>query len=563
MNAPERPPGAALGAREVALAREGAKRSGRTLYDELDAQAGLDARELTAALGRLFGFPVLETRDMDARRPAFDLLPLARAMERDCALLRDTDGQVVAVIHDPFDAAALDRLRAHAAGPVRTALALKSDITAYLVRHEATVRAMDSVDEGSHGAPAARRDVEVLSLSAISADDSTAVRIVNSTLYDALKEGASDVHLKRSTRGMAIKYRVNGVLSAVKNIDGIDLAGQMISRIKVLASLHIDEHRVPQDGKLQVRIANRDIDVRVSIMPTIHGEAAVLRILDKRTVVGADGQLHLDDLGFDVATLSTLRRLIALPYGMLLVTGPTGSGKTTTLYAAISEINDGRDNFLTIEDPVEYELDDVEQIPVNEKQGLTFATGLRSILRHDPDKIMVGEIRDRETAEMAIQAALTGHNVYSTLHANSSFDVFGRLQYMGVDAYSLTSALNGIWAQRLLRTNCPHCSEPSAADGAELAQLGLGVADFAGGSLKRGRGCGDCRGTGYKGRKAIAEVMRMTDAMREMITERRALRDIKALAQREGTRFLREVALDVARRGDTTLEEVLRVTLAA
>ena len=563
MNAPEKPPALALGAREVALARTGAKRSGRSLYEELEAAAGVDPRELTAALGRLFGFPLLETRAMDERRPAFDLLPLAQAQERNCALLRDADGGVVAVIHDPFDAATLDRLRAQAGAQVRTALALKGDIAAYLVRHESTVRAMDSVEAGAQGEPTARRDVEVLSLSAISQDESAAVRIVNSTLYDALKEGASDVHLKRSTRGMVIKYRINGVLTQVKNIDGIDLASQMISRIKVLASLHIDEHRVPQDGKLQVRIGNRDIDVRVSIMPTIHGEAAVLRILDKRTVVGADGQLHLGDLGFDAPTLATLRRLIALPYGMLLVTGPTGSGKTTTLYAAISEINDGRDNFLTIEDPVEYELDDVEQIPVNEKQGLTFATGLRSILRHDPDKIMVGEIRDRETAEMAIQAALTGHNVYSTLHANSSFDVFGRLQYMGVDAYSLTSALNGIWAQRLLRTNCPHCSEAHVPQAAELALLGLTLDDFAGALLARGRGCGDCRGTGYKGRKAIAEVMTMSDALREMITERRALRDIKSLAQREGTRFLREVALDVVRRGHTTIEEVLRVTLAA
>jgi general secretion pathway protein E len=457
----------------------------------------------------------------------------------------------------------VDWLRAHARGPLRLALALGADIAAWLTRHEASVRAMDSFENAGDAASDARRGVEVLSLAAISQDESQAVRIVNSTLYDALKEGASDVHLKRSARGMAIKYRVNGVLSPVKHIDGVELAGQMISRLKVLANLYIDEHRVPQDGKLQVHAAGRDIDVRVSIMPTIHGEAAVLRILDKRTVVGADGHLHLDDLGFDAHTLATLRRLIALPYGMLLVTGPTGSGKTTTLYAAISEINDGRDNFLTIEDPVEYELDDVEQIPVNEKQGLTFATGLRSILRHDPDKIMVGEIRDRETAEMAIQAALTGHNVYSTLHANNSFDVFSRLQYMGVDPYSLTSALNGIWAQRLMRTVCPHCRETVNVGARDLAALGITEDDLRGATLTRGRGCGDCRGTGYKGRKAIAEVMTMTDVLREMIAERRAVRDIKATAAADGTRFLRQAALDMVRAGETTLEEVLRVTLAA
>ena len=565
MNAPDKQgaPAPPLSVAQVAQARLRARSSGRTLIEELEISSGLANRDFVTALARLFGYGVVETRDMDQLQPAFDLLPLAQAQGRNCSLLREADGSLLAVLPDPFDDASIDWLRARAQAPIAIAVALKTDIQAYHVHHEASVRAMDSVQGSGLDALAGRRDVEVLSLSAISQDESPAVRIVNSTLYDALKEGASDVHLKRSARGMMIKYRINGVLSPVKNIDGVDLAGQMISRLKVLAALHIDEHRVPQDGKLQVRSDNRDIDVRVSIMPTIHGEAAVLRILDKRTVVGADGQLHLDDLGFDAPTLKTLRRLTALPYGMLLVTGPTGSGKTTTLYAAISEINDGRDNFLTIEDPVEYELDDVEQIPVNEKQGLTFATGLRSILRHDPDKIMVGEIRDRETAEMAIQAALTGHNVYSTLHANNSFDVFSRLQYMGVDPYSLTSALNGIWAQRLMRTNCPHCSEPYTPTAAELAELALAPAELDGVRLSRGRGCGDCRGTGYKGRRAIAEVMSMTDALREMIAARRPVRDIKALAQRDGTRFLRAVALDMVRRGETTLEEVLRVTLAA
>jgi len=289
----------------------------------------------------------------------------------------------------------------------------------------------------------------------------------------------------------------------------------------------------------------------------------VLRILDKRTVIGADGHLHLDDLGFDGATLKNLRSLIDLPYGMLLVTGPTGSGKTTTLYAAISEVNSGRDNFLTIEDPVEYELDDVEQIPVNEKQGLTFARGLRSILRHDPDKIMVGEIRDRETAEMAIQAALTGHTVYSTLHANNSFDVFNRLAYMEIDPYSLTSALNGIWAQRLLRTNCPHCTTGYTPSQEEIAALGLTEADASGYTFRRGAGCGDCRGTGFRGRKAIAEIMAMTDRLREMIAEKASIIAIKEEARKGGTRFLREAALDMARQGLTTLEEVARVTLSA
>jgi len=548
---------------DVAQARVRARSTGRSVHDEIEMASGLPPRRFTEALGRAFGLTVLETWQMDALTPAFDCLPLTQALERDCALMRDSGGQLVGVYADPFDAAAIDWLCARAIGAFEACLASKADIQAYLIRHEASVRAMDFVQAGAVDGAGGRRNVEVLSLSSISQDESPAVRIVNSTLYDALKEGASDVHLKRAVRGMSIKYRVNGVLASVKGIEGVDLADQMISRLKVLAGLHIDEHRVPQDGKLQVRSDGRDIDIRVSIMPTIHGEAAVLRILDKRTVLGADGHLHLGGLGFNASTLATLRDLIRLPYGMLLVTGPTGSGKTTTLYAAISEINTGRDNFLTIEDPVEYELDDVEQIPVNEKQGLTFATGLRSILRHDPDKIMVGEIRDRETAEMAIQAALTGHSVFSTVHANNSFDVFGRLQYMGVDAYSLTSALNGIWAQRLLRTNCPHCAETCEASPADMTEIGAARYEAFGSRLRRGRGCGDCRGTGYKGRKAIAEVVTMTDALREMITAQQPVRDIKAEVQRLGTRFLREAALDMVARGETTLEEVLRVTLAA
>ena len=551
-----------ISAQEVAAARARALRSGRSVLDEVQTTCGLIDRKFVDALGALFGLGVLETWQMEQMQPAFDRLALAAALERGCVLLRDATGQFVGVYSDPFDDSSIDWLRSRAQGGFLEGLALKADIQAFLMKHEASVRAMDLVeaDSGERGTP--RREVEVLSLSSIGQDESQAVRIVNSTLYDALKEGASDVHLRRNPRGMSIKYRVNGVLAPVKDIDGRSLADQMVSRLKVLAALHIDEHRIPQDGKLQVRSDGRDIDVRVSIMPTIHGEAAVLRILDKRTVVGAEGHLHLGDLGFNPGTLASLRGLIRLPYGMLLVTGPTGSGKTTTLYAAISEVNTGRDNFLTIEDPVEYELDDVEQIPVNEKQGLTFATGLRSILRHDPDRIMVGEIRDRETAEMAIQAALTGHSVYSTLHANNSFDVFGRLKYMGIDPYALTSALNGIWAQRLLRTVCPHCAEWFQATEEEIGQIGQDRHTAAGGRLRRGRGCGDCRGTGYKGRKAVAEVVAMTDGLREMIASQQSLRDIKGEAHRQGTRFLREVALDMVAKGETTLDEVLRVTLA-
>jgi general secretion pathway protein E len=346
-------------------------------------------------------------------------------------------------------------------------------------------------------------------------------------------------------------------------VNGVAVAEQVISRLKVLAELDIAERRVPQDGSFRVESGGREIDLRLSIMPSIHGEDAVIRILDKRTMIEAYGSLSPEALGFDSAALATLRALAGEPYGMLLVTGPTGSGKTTTLYAALSEINNGRDKIITIEDPVEYQLTGILQIPVNEKKGLTFAKGLRSILRHDPDKIMVGEIRDRETAEIAVQSALTGHLVLTTVHANNVFDVLGRFTHIGIDPYAFVSALNGIWAQRLLRLNCLHCSTPYVPTVTELEKASLTREQAREFDFKRGTGCGDCRGTGYKGRKAVAEILTLTDEIRELIIEKRPIRQIKDAARRNGTRTLREAALDLVSRGETTIEEIKRVTLHA
>jgi general secretion pathway protein E len=403
----------------------------------------------------------------------------------------------------------------------------------------------------------------VLSLARLSDAASPAVKLVNSTLYDALRAGASDVHLESTSSGLSVKYRIDGVLDAITDAPGVGLAEQAISRLKVLAELDIAERRVPQDGSFRVSAQGREVDLRVSIIPGVHGEDAVIRILDKQAMVEAHGRLTLDSLGFDVASVATLRELMEAAYGMMLVTGPTGSGKTTTLYAALSETQTGRDKIITIEDPVEYQLTGVLQIPVNEKKGLTFARGLRSILRHDPDKIMVGEIRDRETAEIAVQSALTGHLVLTTVHANNVFDVFGRFMHMGLEPYALVSALNGIWAQRLLRLNCPRCSQPYQPPAGELARLGLAPADAVGFQFHKGPGCGDCRGTGYKGRHAVAEILRLDDELREMIVARQPVRQIKEAARRKGTRSLTEAALDVVRAGKTTLEEVRRVTVAA
>jgi general secretion pathway protein E len=303
--------------------------------------------------------------------------------------------------------------------------------------------------------------------------------------------------------------------------------------------------------------------MRLSVMPSIHGEDAVIRVLDKRAMIESYGALTLEALGFDEAALVTLRRLASEPYGMLLVTGPTGSGKTTTLYGALTEIHDGKSKIITIEDPVEYQLPGILQIPVNEKKGLTFAKGLRSILRHDPDKIMVGEIRDNETAEIAVQSALTGHLVLTTVHANNVFDVLGRFTHMGIDPYSFVSALNGIWAQRLLRVNCPHCSAPYQPSAQELDLLRIGAEDVPHWHFRAGVGCGDCRGTGYKGRRAIAEVLLLSDEIRELIIDRAPIRAIKEQARKAGTRTLREAAMAMAQRGETTLAEVSRVTLHA
>ena len=544
--------------------------SKRSLVEELQELSGIDAREVVRELARPFGLAVLETADMFACTPAFELLPLSQAMARHCVLLRDGDGRLAGVIADPFDLDLQTWLAARAGQggtarvPMAIGLALQADIDAYLSKQEESARAVDSLLPGAAGD--ARRDgktAAVLSFASVSEAASPAVKLVNSTLYDALKAGASDIHLESTAGGLAVKYRVDGVLDHATAVNGIEVAEHIISRLKVLAELDIAERRVPQDGSFRVESGGREIDLRVSIMPSIHGEDAVIRILDKRAMIEAYGALTLEALGFDTVSLVALRALAQEAYGMLLVTGPTGSGKTTTRYAALTEIHNGREQIITIEDPVEYQLPGILQIPVNEKKGLTFAKGLRSILRHDPDKIMVGEIRDRETAEIAVQSALTGHLVLTTVHANNVFDVFGRFTHMGIDPYAFVSALNGIWAQRLIRTNCPRCAVGYTPDDAELASVGLARAQVPDYQFMQGKGCGDCRGTGYKGRRSIAEILVLTDEIRELIVDKKPIRQIKAAAYANGTRSLRLAALELVRRGATTITEIKRVTLHA
>jgi general secretion pathway protein E len=467
------------------------------------------------------------------------------------------------VICDPLDVDLQVWLEHCAGGGLEFRLALASDIQAYLSKLEMAAKAMDAASFASNTQGKSAYTPEVLTLASASSSAAPAVRLVNSTLYDALKIGASDIHLESTAEGLALKFRIDGVLNPQAQVPGIELAEQVISRLKVLSELDIAERRIPQDGSFRVNVGQRDIDLRVSIMPSVHGEDAVIRILDKRTLIEQYGELSLKALGFEAQMMDQLRLLVEQPFGMLLVTGPTGSGKTTTLYAALSEINTGRDKIITIEDPVEYQLPGILQIPVNDKKGLSFARGLRSILRHDPDKIMVGEIRDRETAEIAVQSALTGHLVLSTVHANSVFDVFGRFTHMGLDPYAFASALNGVWAQRLIRINCPHCRQPYQPNAAELARSKLSLSEVKDFNFIRAQGCGDCHGTGYKGRRAIAEVLLLDDALRELIVEKRPIRQIKQFAFNAGTRTLSDAALRLVALGETTLEELRRVTLCA
>lgn len=547
------------------LAHISALKSGRPVMAELEAMTQFEPRDVLRAVAEKFHMPIIETAEMLDMQPAFHVLPLARAQQRACAVLNPSvpGAQPFAVIADPFDADLQVWLESMAGHSLDYRLALISDIQAYLARQEESIRAIDSMISDGSLAHADGKSLESLSFASVSDATSPAVKLVNSTLYDALKQGVSDIHLESTPGGMVSKYRIDGVLDLIATIAGGALAEQIISRIKVLAELDIAERRVPQDGSFRVEAMGREIDFRVSIMPSIHGEDAVIRILDKQSMVEAHGGLTLDAAGFDPHTLSTLRRLVQEPYGMVLVTGPTGSGKTTTLYAALTEINHGRDKIITIEDPVEYQLPGILQIPVNDKKGLSFARGLRSILRHDPDKIMVGEIRDKETAEIAVQSALTGHLVLSTVHANNVYDVFGRFHHIGVDLYSFVSALNGVIAQRLVRLNCKHCAVPYRPSDTEFSDASLTAEAVKDYHFMKGRGCGDCRGTGYRGRKAIAEVLTMNPEISELIVERRSVRQIIEAARRNGTRSLYEDALSLVASGQTTLEEVRRVTLAA
>ena len=469
---------------------------------------------------------------------------------------------LVIVVSDPTDLPMIDELAVLLATQIKVTVGTPSAIESILKKSESSTRVLEEATE-SFQLQILREDEsgdDQLTVDKMTTDSSPVIRLVDTTIYTAIQRRASDIHIETGDDAVHVKYRIDGVLQpAMRPIDR-RFHSTIISRVKVMAELDIAEKRVPQDGRFKLRMPGKTIDFRVSIMPSVHGEDAVIRILDKESISEQFHELRLDILGFPDDELKRFRKYIAEPYGMVLVTGPTGSGKTTTLYAALSEIKTIEDKIVTIEDPVEYQLRGITQIPINEKKGLTFARGLRSILRHDPDKIMVGEIRDPETAQIAIQSALTGHLVFTTVHANNVLDVLGRFLNMGVEPYQFVSALNCVLAQRLVRNICVHCKRPAKITRALLEESAMDPALEHSGKFFEGAGCIECGGTGFKGRHAICELLDLSDNIREMILDRRPTSEIKKAAREEGMRFLRESAVERVLNGSTTLREINKVT---
>ena len=534
-------------------------------FGVIGVEAGMFSEaELAQALATQFQYDYIDLSEVILDTELLANLPSDIPIKHNLVPLEKMDDVLVVAISDPTNISVLDQLEIQLGLLLQPKIAAKSQIEKLIERGAASQRVLREASEDFKLQLIKETDTgdEVLSLDKLTADTSPIIRLIDSTLFDALKKRASDIHIESTSDGVVIKYRVDGVLyQATETIDG-RFQSPIISRIKVMSELDISERRIPQDGRFKVRLEGKDIDFRVSIMPTSFGEDAVVRILDKESIAADMKGLTFEALGFTEREMSRMRSHIREPYGMVLVTGPTGSGKTTTLYAALSEINSTEEKIVTIEDPVEYQVKGVVQVPVNEKKGLTFARGLRSILRHDPDKIMVGEIRDSETAQIAIQSALTGHLVFTTVHANNVFDVLGRFLHMGIDPYNFVSCLNSVLAQRLVRVLCKYCKEPVVYEQAFLESYGLTPAQCADATFYQAPGCKECNGLGYSGRSAIVELLEMNDEMRELIVSKKPVSELKKKAFEDGTIFLRQAALNKVICGETTFREIDRVTFA-
>ncbi len=514
-------------------------------------------------LAEQYGFTYVDLNHFQIDHQLFRDIPLELMIRYQFLPERRENGHICVVVGDPTDVLKLDELELLLGAPLKVKVASPAAIRDKLEKSESTQRVLDEATEGFKLQLIGENEEgeETLTIDSITQQEaSPIIKLVDSIVFNAIQRRASDIHIETRDNEVVVKYRIDGVL--YEALDPIDKRhhSTIISRIKVMSELDIAEKRVPQDGRFKLRITGRTIDFRVSILPTAHGEDAVIRILDKESMNKEFKTLRLDVLGFDDDMLTKFRKFIKEPYGMVLVTGPTGSGKTTTLYAALSEIQSPDDKIITIEDPVEYQLRGISQIPVNEKKGLTFARGLRSILRHDPDKIMVGEIRDEETAQIAVQSALTGHLVFTTVHANNVVDVLGRFLNMKVDLYNFVSALNCILAQRLVRRICQECKHEVKYPDAFLIESGLDPQLYRNKTFWEGKGCLECNGTGFHGRSAISELLDLSDRIRGMILDRRPASEIKKTAKEEGMTFLRESALKKVMEARTTLREINKVT---
>lgn len=473
--------------------------------------------------------------------------------------------KLVIAVSDPYDSRLLNHVQRLTDHPIQFVVSSFTAIVKSLEHSKKSSNVIQGVSDDFDLAMVVESDegnetVVALDKTQQQNADSPVIKLINTILLDAIHKRVSDIHVETYENKMVVKYRVDGVLYvAAENLSNLHHP-PLISRLKVMAELDIAEKRTPQDGRFKLRYLGRDIDCRISILPGIFGEDIVIRILDELAIADGMENLTLEKIGIMPAVLKRFRHSILEPYGMVLITGPTGSGKTTTLYAALSELNTGEEKIITIEDPVEYQLDGIVQIPVNEKKGLTFAKGLRSILRHDPDKILVGEIRDTETAQITVQSAMTGHLVLSTVHANNAIDVVGRFTHMGVDLYNFVSALNCVMAQRLIRKICPHCRQTTTIDDSKLAESGLDSALYKDQVWYEGAGCSECNETGYLGRTVITEFLDLTPELREMILNKRPTAELYIQAKQQGMQSLRESAIEQVCTGQTTLKEANRVT---
>ena len=535
-----------------------------TLGQTLVGEGLLSEDQLARALAAQYGLPYDPLTDFRVDPRYYQTISVKLMQRFPFVPIAEREGVLIIAIADPQNLLGLDELELLIGKSLERIVSSKSAILAALDRSEGSNQALREL-EAEYRSVLVKEDdrgEEILTVDHTAEDQSPAVKLLDSILLSAMQRRASDIHIEAADRSTKVKLRVDGILIPAMEPLDLRLHAPLVSRLKVMSELDIAERRVPQDGSFRMRLDRKTVDFRVSILPSVFGESVVIRILDRESITSGVSALRLEKLGFNPEDLKRFRRAITRPYGMVLVTGPTGSGKTTTLYAAISEMNTRDDKLITIEDPVEYQLPGVVQIPVNEKKGLTFARGLRSILRHDPDKIMVGEIRDAETAQIAIQSAMTGHLVLTTVHANNVFDVIGRFASMGIDAYNFLAALNCVLAQRLVRMLCASCRTPIKLEQTLIEESGLDYEQYRDTRFYEAKGCPQCLGTGYRGRKCITEFLDLTDEIKEMILAERPLSEIRYRAVTDGMITLRQSALKKVLSGETSLREINRVTFS-